>query len=104
MRETAIDTEMQERAEAQEHPEEGKAMLFQFIDHETGFRSKPIAGGPNEILKILDARKEDEKPVADDYILLHTVLDGDNSFIPTTPLITVKTFIEANRPEEAYNG
>lgn len=90
--------------ETAEHPDETKKeMLFQFIDHESGFRSKPVVGSPKTILDILDARKEGEKPDIKDYILLHTVLDGEDSFIPTTPLITVDSFIKANRPEENHD-
>lgn len=71
---------------------EEKKFMFQFVNHEDGKRSEPFVGSWTTIQEILDLRKEDERPTDQDYILLVAVLDGQETTIPATPLITVKTF------------
>lgn len=68
--------------------------LYQFIDHKTGKRSEPFTGNMETVQKILDARQEGEAPLPEDYILLVAVMDGKDTNIPATPLITVKSFEE----------
>ena len=75
--------------------EQGKFM-FQFVDHETGNRSEPFIGSWQAVNEVLKARKEGERPVDQDFILLVAVLDGEETRIPATPLITVKTYQEYN--------
>lgn len=76
--------------------------VFQFIDHETGYRSEPFISNWTELGNILDSRTiEEPKPVDDDYILLVAVMDGKQSHIPSAPLVTVKTYLEKIRPVEA---
>lgn len=74
----------------------GKKQKFviQFIDHESGRRSEPLVGNWSTVKEVLDLRKEGEKPEDKDYILLVAVLDGKDTTIPATPLITVKTFMD----------
>lgn len=75
------------KAEKQE-----KKFMFQFVNHEDGKRSEPFVGSWSTIQEILDLRKDEERPHEQDYILLVAVLDGEDTTIPATPLITVKTF------------
>jgi len=71
---------------------ESRTMIFQFIDHQTGKRSEPFSGNYDTITKILDMRKDGEAPLPQDYILLVAVIDGKDTNIPGTPLITVESF------------
>lgn len=74
--------------------EKKQQFVIQFIDHETGRRSEPLVGNWSTVKEVLDLRKEGEKPEDKDYILLVAVLDGKDTTIPATPLITVKTFMD----------
>lgn len=74
--------------------------LFQFIDHETGHRSKPFTGTWDAVQEVLDYREKGEKPDDQDYILLVAIMDGEDTQIPSTPLITVKTFTSINSGEQ----
>ena len=89
--ETAFD---QVTRDAQEQAREKQQFCFQLIDHETGHRSEPFTGSWEVMREVLDAREPGAKPHDDDYILLVAVLDEENTHIPTTPLITVKTYSE----------
>lgn len=79
--------------------------LFQFVSAEDGRRSEPFQGSWEAVTEILNHRKENEKPGNEDYILLVAVLDGKDTRIPPTPLITVKTFLEfeSNQNKVAQN-
>jgi len=76
---------------------------FQFVDHENGKRSEPFVGNWDSVQKILDRREDGERPNNEDYILLVAVLDGKDTTIPATPLITVETFtnFKTNQPKTA---
>lgn len=89
-------TNSTEKLQAKSIPEqkEESKFLFQFVSHENGKRSEPFVGSWNAVNEILKARKEDEAPTDEDFILLVAVLDGNDTRIPATPLITVKTFQE----------
>jgi len=67
--------------------------MFQFINHENGQRSEPLVGNWDSISEVLELRKDSERPHNEDYILLVAVLDGKDTTIPSTPLITIKTFL-----------
>ena len=71
---------------------EKQDFVFQFIDHETGHRSEPFVATWDKMAEILKVREEGQKPHGDDYILLVAVLDGKQTHIPGTPLITVDTY------------
>jgi len=79
--------------------------LFQFINHENGQRSKPFTGTWDDVTEVLAHRGPDERPTNEDYILLVAVLDGEQTTIPVTPLITVGHFEEITKenptPKEA---
>lgn len=72
--------------------------VFQFIDHSNGYRSEPFLSNWTELGKILDDRAEDQKPTNEDYILLVAVMDGKQTHIPNSPLITVETYLDKVRP------
>jgi len=76
-----------------------KKFMFQFVNHEDGTRSEPFVGSWDTVTEILNARKTDERPNNEDYILLVAVLDGKDTKIPATPLITIKTFEEISKKE-----
>lgn len=68
--------------------------LFQLICHESGHRSEPFVSDWSQMMKILRARQEEAKPHDLDYILLVAVMDKEQTYVPSTPLITVKRFLE----------
>ena len=77
-----------------EEQKKEKKFLFQFVSHTDGKRSKPFVGSWTVINEILDHKEDGEAPHDQDFILLVAVLDGKDTVIPGTPLITVKTFKE----------
>lgn len=81
------------KARSVEEQKKEKKFLFQFVDHLEGSRSHPFVGNWDDVTDILNHRKPDERPGPKDYILLVAVLDGDDTQIPSTPLITVETFM-----------
>jgi len=82
-----------------EQEKQEKKFMFQFVNHEDGTRSEPFVGSWDTVTEILNARKTDERPNNEDYILLVAVLDGKDTKIPATPLITIKTFEEISKKE-----
>lgn len=76
-----------------------KKFLYQFVNHENGQRSEPFVGNWETIKEILDLREEGEAPQDEDFILLVAVLDGAETIIPSTPLITLKTYQQYYNPE-----
>ncbi|AXL14436.1 hypothetical protein [Microviridae sp.] len=70
--------------------------VFQFIDKETGHRSEPFLSDWTELKKILELREEQEnaKPTDEDYILLVAVMDKQQTHIPTSPLLTVGSYLK----------
>ena len=69
--------------------------IYQFISSETGQRSDPFEATWDDLYKVLQNQKSDEDPINEnDFILLCMVVDGENSSIPKSPLITVKSFME----------
>lgn len=87
-----------------------KKFLFQFINHENGQRSEPFAGNWETVKYVLDERQEGQMPRDEDYILLVAVMDGEETIVPATPLIHVKTaaqFLGMDKEkfqEEVENG
>lgn len=78
-------------------------LVFQFIDHETGKRSKPFIGNYNLLKEIVqEAYDNEEKPEPQDYILLVAVIgdEPEDTLIPGTPLISVGTFLDINTDKE----
>jgi len=73
-----------------EEQKKEQKFMFQFISHLTGERSAPFVSNWKEIIDIIDTAKEGEGPSDKDYVLLVAVLEGKESKIPSTPLITVK--------------
>lgn len=67
--------------------------VFQFIDHETGYRSDAFEGSYDTLRTIIEARTDDQKPHDADYILLVAIIEDGKTTIPKAPLITVGTFI-----------
>lgn len=70
--------------------------VFQFVDKETGHRSEPFLSDWTELAQILKMREEQEnqKPTDEDYILLVAVMDKKQTHIPTSPLVTVGTYLQ----------
>ena len=75
--------------------------MFQFVDHETGKRSEPFVGNWDTVYATLEHVKEGERPLPEDFILLVAILDGENTQIPATPLITVKTFTQFKNDQKS---
>lgn len=86
-------------AKAIEEQKEERKFLFQFINHENGERSKPFVASWTAVRTVLEERKEGESPTDKDYLLLVAVMDGEDTTIPSTPLITVKSYMEMFTPE-----
>ena len=73
--------------------------IFQFVDHETGLRSQPFLSDWTQLQEVLAQRTEETpKPTDDDYILLVAVMDSKQTHIPTSPLLTVGTYLEKVAP------
>ena len=72
-----------------------EGMMLQFVSHANGRRSEPFMSTWTQLREMLLARPEqDEQQVNDkDYILLVAVMAGEETQIPSTPLITVETFL-----------
>jgi len=86
---------MQEETKANiEEQKQQKKFMFQFISHSDGKRSEPFVGNWDTIREILNLRKEGEAPYDQDFVLLVAVLDGKETIIPSTAIITVKTYLE----------
>ena len=81
-----------ERLKTIEEEKQEHKFMFQFIDHQTGKRSEPFVGNWDSVQATLDMVQEGERPYDQDYILLVAILDGPDTKIPATPLITVKSF------------
>lgn len=77
--------------------------VFQFICKDTGNRSEPFLSNWTELAEVLNMREEKEaqKPTDEDYILLVAVMDKQQTHIPTSPLLTVKTYLENVNPKGA---
>lgn len=78
-------------ASIEEQRAERKFML-QFVSKADGKRSEPFVTSWTQLYESLVELEEGESPKGDDYILLVCVLDGEQTRIPPTPLITVDTF------------
>lgn len=65
--------------------------IFQIISKENGKRSEPFVTNWSELYTILSQAEEQN---IHDYILLVAVLQGDETIVPGTPLITIETFLE----------
>lgn len=80
--------------------------MFQIVDKATGRRSEPFVTSWSDLRYVLSTREMEESPIDDDYILLVAVLDGKETIIPSTPLITIRTFMsyEENEKEAQNNG
>lgn len=86
-----------------EHKKEHKFM-FQFVSHDSGKRSEPFVGNWDTIHETLKHVQPGERPNEEDYILLVAVLDGENTQIPATPLITVKTFKQFKNDQQSLRS
>lgn len=86
-----------------EQVKEQKFML-QFVSRETGKRSEPFVTSWDKLYEALKDLEEQDNPKGDDYILLVCVIDGEQTRIPATPLITVDTFKSNYNFEEVSNG
>lgn len=75
-----------------------RTFMFQFVSKQDGRRSEPFIGDWETLRKILYSREEGESPTDDDYILLVAILDGKDTQIPATPLITVRSFLDFEGP------
>lgn len=75
-----------------------KKFMFQLISHETGKRSEPFVTNWDGLTQSLVEWKNDpnytSNHVEKDYILLVAVLDGKETIIPATPLITIRSYLE----------
>lgn len=87
-----------------------RKFMFQLISHETGKRSEPFVTTWDDLAASLVAARQDEeytlKEIDKDYILLVAVLDGKDTIIPATPLLTIKSYLETvgkTQPEEKEN-
>lgn len=83
--------QMEEKIEETQDPRINAKLLFQFVSRENGKRSAPFISNWDEVIQILETSEEGQGPDDDDYVLLVAVLEGQETKIPSTPLITVKT-------------
>lgn len=95
---------VQQKIANQEEVNSGKKhdFIFQFICADTGGRSEPFISNWTELGKILELRDQNEhaKPADKDYILLVAVMDKEQTHIPSSPLITVESYLENVKPEK----
>jgi len=89
------------KAKTIEEQKQEKKFMFQFVDHETGRRSEPFVGNWDTVSTTLSHVKEGDRPTPEDFILLVAVLDGLDTQIPATPLITVKTFMQFKSDQDS---
>lgn len=69
-----------------------KKFMFQIINHTDGQRSEPFITSWDELHKTLNENKDHPEYRGDDYLLLVSVLDGEQTIIPSTPIIKISTF------------
>lgn len=80
-------------------------MIFQFINHETGYRSDAFEGDYEILTTVIEARDADDPEVRnEDYILLVAITEGDSTTIPKAPLITVGSFMSLPNPPRDMEG
>jgi len=97
------------RGKPVEEQKKEKKFLFQLISHLDGKRSEPFTmswDGLTEALtlwKETDPEKYNEDEVFKDFILLVAVLDDQDTVIPATPLITIKSYLETVGKEKPTN-
>lgn len=87
-----------------EEQKQDEKFLFQFVSHETGKRSEPFVSNWDKLTTMLNELDPETSPTDDDYLLLVAILDGKDTRIPATPLITVKTFRQFSIDKEALNN
>lgn len=103
---------MTELAIANQTEEQEPRFMFQFIEGKTGRRTDPFVTDWDELATVLVKAEKDYVeefiragepeeypdlfPGKDDLILLVAVVQGKQTKIPSNPLITVKTFLEAH--------
>lgn len=76
-----------------------KKFCFQFINHLDGQRSQPFVSNWDQLRDILREREKGALPQDEDFILLVAVLgDQEETNIPATPLITVKSYLDMFDP------
>lgn len=92
-------TESNQTEKSIDQQKQEKKFLYQFVNHENGQRSEPFVGNWETIQQILELREDGEAPTDEDFILLVAVLDGEETIIPSTPLITLKTYQAYLNPE-----
>jgi hypothetical protein len=83
--------EIQEKLPLEEQKRE-KKFLFQIISHKDGKRSEPFITSWDDLHKLLNENKESPDYPGEDYLLLVSVLDGEDTIIPATPIIKISTF------------
>lgn len=97
--ETPIENKYLEEALLTKKRETG--MMIQIISHENGNRSEPFIADFKELGEILN--KEMEKGESNihekDFILLVAIFHGEETKIPTSPIITVETFLKLEQKE-----
>ena len=90
--------------EAQPDSRDATRFIFQFVSQETGYRSEPFVSDWDELYETLAEMPDDDNPKGNDYILLVAILEGKQTRVPATPLITVDTFLQTQKPEGEQNN
>lgn len=78
-----------------------RKFLFQVISHVDGKRSEPFLASWDHLHKTLNENKDHPDYPGDDYLLLVSVLDGEDTIIPATPIIRISTFAALAASPEA---
>ncbi len=82
--------EMKESIEKQKLEDK---FVFQLISAIDGKRSDPFVTNWDDLRKVFNHVESDINP--DDWVLLVAILNGKETIVPSTPLITVKSFLAA---------
>lgn len=96
-----IDTKQILQAVAEKQLEEKRqtGMMIQIISHENGNRSEPFIANFKELGEILNKEMETgESHIHEkDFLLLVAIFQGEETKIPTSPIITIETFLKLEK-------
>lgn len=78
-----------------------RKFLFQVISHKDGTRSEPFITSFDALHETLNAHRNDADFPAEDFLLLVSILEGEETIIPATPIIKISTFANIKNNQES---
>jgi len=98
--------DVEEQINSIEDQKKEQKFVFQIISHLDGRRSEPFVTSWDALYSTFHDNQNEPDFPADDWLLLVSVLDGENTTIPATPIIKISSFMNLanttpNAPQEA---